>query len=177
MKVSFMRNFGLPMLAMISCSLMAQTEAPRYVGNSPNAFVEGFYSWYVPHNMSGVSIADMSKHLQLIRSELSPQLAKLLEEDSAAQAKCKDLIGLDFDPFLYTQEPAQHYKVGRTIQTKTGYRAYIYRLESGKRADKPDVTAEFAQRDGRWYFVNFYYPGGSDLLTNLKSRSPCTTPR
>jgi hypothetical protein len=177
MKGLFMRSFGSLMLAMIACSLMAQTKGPHYVGNSPNDFVEGFYSWYVPHNMSGDSIAEMGKHLGLIRSELSPQLAKLLEEDSAAQAKCQDLIGLDFDPFLYTQEPAKHYKVGPAVQTKAGYRANIYRLESGKRADKPDVLAEFTQRDGHWYFVNFYYPGGSDLLANLKSRSPCITPR
>jgi hypothetical protein len=177
MKVLFMRSFGSVMLAIFACSLLAQTNGPHYVGNSPNDFVEGFYSWYVPHNMSGDSIAGRSKHLRLIRSELSPQLAKLLEEDSAAQAKCRDLIGLDFDPFLYTQEPAQHYKVGRMVQTKTGYSAYIYRLESGKIADQPDVIADFAQREGHWYFVNFHYPGGSDLLTQLKSRSPCTTPR
>lgn len=177
MKDFFMRSCSSLMLAIVACSLMAQTKGPHYVGNSPNDFVEGFYLWYVPHNMSGDSIAERSKHLRLIRSELSPQLAKLLEEDFEAQAKCRDLIGLDFDPFLYTQEPAQHYKVGRTVQTKTGYRAYIYRLEYGQRADMADVIAEFTQRDGHWYFVNFYYPGGSDLLTQLKSRSPCTTPR
>jgi hypothetical protein len=177
MKGFVIRYFCFLMLAMIACSLMAQTKAPRYVGNSPNDFVEGFYSWYVPHNMSGVSIADMGKYLQLIRSELSPHLAELLEEDSAAQAKCKDLIGLDFDPFLYTQEPAEHYKIGRAVQTKNGYRVSIYRLEAGKTADEPDVIAEVTQRDGRWYFVNFYYPGGSDLIANLKSRSACTTPR
>jgi len=85
------------------------------------------------------------------------------------------LVSLDFDPFLYTQEPAEHYETASIVQTKTAYRANIYRLEAGQRAQKPDIIAEFTQKDGHWFFVNFIYPGGSDLLTVLKSRPRCTT--
>jgi hypothetical protein len=50
-------------------------------------------------------------------------------------------------------------------------------VEAGKRGDKPDVIAEFVHKGGRWFFVNFHYSGGGDLLSVLKSRSPCSQPR
>jgi hypothetical protein len=39
-------------------------------------------------------------------SVFSPQLALALKEDSAAQAKAEgEIVGLDFDPFLNSQDP------------------------------------------------------------------------
>jgi len=60
----------------------------------------------------------------------------------------RDLLQGDFDPFLYTQEPAEDYEAAGIVQTKTGYRANVYRVEAGQRADKPEVIAEFRQTDG-----------------------------
>ena len=175
MKLRYTRICCSLALVMVAFSLMAQTKGPQYADNSPRGFVEGFYSWYVPRALNQDTTSGWRETLRLMRADISPQLAKLLEEDSAAQSKCKDLVSLDFDPFLYTQEPAEHYETASIVQTKTAYRANIYRLEAGPRAQKPDIIAEFTQKDGHWFFVNFIYPGGSDLLTVLKSRPRCTT--
>lgn len=157
--------------------LAAQTKGPHFAGDSPRDFVQGFYAWYVPRAQNQDTTAGWNETLRLIRPDISPQLARLLEENSAAQSKCKDLVGLDFDPFLYTQEPAEHYEEADIVQTQATYSAKIYRLEAGQRAQKPDAVAEFTQKDGHWYFVNLLYPGGSDLLTVLKSRPKCATPK
>jgi hypothetical protein len=131
MKLLYIRIYSSLVFVMVAFSLMAQTKGPQYADNSPRGFVEGFYSWYVPRALSQDSTAGWSETLRLMRLDISPQLAKLLEEDSAAQSKCKDLVGLDFDPFLYTQGPAEHYETASIVKTKTAYRANVYRLEAG----------------------------------------------
>jgi hypothetical protein len=164
-------------LVFVAGFVTAQAQGPHFAGDSPRDFVQGFYAWYVPRAQNQDTTSGWDETLRLIRPDISPQLAKLLEENSAAQSKCKDLVGLDFDPFLYTQEPAEHYEEADIVQTKTAYSAKIYRLEAGQRAEKPDAVAEFVQKDGHWFFVNLRYPGGSDLLTVLKSRPKCLTPK
>lgn len=159
---------------VVAIGSLAQQDGPHFASNSPEDFVRGFYAWYAPHALHD---HEWDKTLQLIHSDLSPQLARLLQEDSVAQSKCEDVVGLDFDPFLNTQDPAEHYAVNEIVQIKTAYQAKIYRLEDGKQAEKPDVIAEFAQKNGRWLFTNFYYPGADDLLTLLKSRPHCSAPR
>lgn len=131
----------------------------------------------MPRALNDDTTAGWNRTLKSIRSDMRPQLTKLLEEDSAAQADCKELVGLDFDPFLGTQEPAEHYEGGRVIEAGRHYRADVYRVESGKRSEKLDVIVEFVQRDEHWFFLNFYYAGGTDLLTVLKSGPPCSAPR
>jgi hypothetical protein len=101
-------------------------------------------------------------------------LASLLVKDTSAQAKCKELVGLDFDPFLYTQEPSGHYKVGAIRQLGKTYRADVFPAENDKESRKPDVIAEFEKREEHWVFVDFHYPSGSDLITVLRSRPPCS---
>jgi len=87
-------------------------------------------------------------------------------------------VGINFDPFLDYQEPAERYVVGRITQKGQTYMADIYAVRSGEQGEKPDVTAEFVEKDGHWFFVNFHYPNGNDLLTILKSpRLPCSAPR
>jgi hypothetical protein len=109
---------------------------------------------------------------------MSVQLAKLLREDSVAQAACADLVGLDFDPFLNSQDPAPRYEVGGISRNEQTFRAEIYGMQSGRRSAKPSLSAEFRESDGHWFFVNFYYPNGTNLLAILKSpRLPCSTPR
>jgi hypothetical protein len=179
MKIAVMQAFCALVLLMMACSLTAQMNGPHHVGNSPRTFVEKFYTWYVPRALSDDTTAGWNKTLKSIRSDMSPQLVKLLEEDSAAQAKCEELVGLDFDPFLNTQDPAERYEVGKIAQKGKRYQAEIYSVRSGQRSEKPDVIAEVAQRDGHWFFVNFSYSSiGTDLVKILKLPRPaCSVPR
>lgn len=178
MRLFYTRMCSSLALATAICSLLlAQAKGPHIACGSVRGFVEGFYSWYVPRALNQDTAAGWNETLRLIRRDISNQLAKLLAEDAAAQASCSDLVGLDFDPFLYTQEPAEKYDVGGVVPKGAGYQVKIYRVEGGTRAEKPDVVAEISQKDGHWVFVDFDYPGGSDLLTVLKSRPRCTRPR
>jgi hypothetical protein len=47
-------------------------------------------------------------------SQFESGLLAALKEDVAAQAAAKgEIVGLDFDPFLNTQDPAESYEVGQ----------------------------------------------------------------
>jgi hypothetical protein len=162
---------------MIPCSLEGQAMTSHNTFGSAREFVEEFYKWYAARAQSKGRTSDVA--LKLKSSNFSPQLAKLLKEDSAAQDNCAEIVGLDFDPILNTQDPWEHYEVGRITQKGQYYKAEIYGVQSGKRNEKPDVVAEFLNKDGRWFFVNFYYPSeGTNLMTILRSpRPPCSMPR
>ncbi len=146
---------------------------------SPREFVEQFYAWYVPRAQSEDSTQGWNNSLKLMRWDLSAQLAKLLEEGAAARARCKEAVGLDFDPFLRTNEPSDHYEVGNIDRIGDHYRAKIHRIVSGKRKDVPDVIAEFVRKEGRWFFLDFYNPlDGTSLVSILKAPRPkCRVPR
>jgi len=144
---------------------------------SPREFAQDFYTWYAKRVSDGTSWMDM---LKLAHRDLSADLAKLLEADAKAQSHCNELIGIDFDPFLLSQDPAKKYEVGAIEQTGDRYLARVYRIEGGVRSGIPDVIAEIARKsDGRWYFVNFYGPEMKvNLLSILKSPRPkCTVPK
>lgn len=156
-----------------SLKLTAQSIDP-----SARAFVSQFYNWYVPQALQ--DRAEPTWHIALKKKdkEFAPPLARLLRADWAAQDKCEDLVGLDFDPFLNSQDPAQHYEVGEITHEGRIYKVEIYSVQAGQRGSKPDVSASLERSDGRWMFINFCYPDGGDLVSILKApKLPCSSPR
>lgn len=156
-----------------SLKLTADSTAP-----SARAFVSRFYKWYVPQALQ--DRAEPTWHIALKKKgeKFAPPLARLLRADWAAQDKCEDLVGLDFDPFLNSQDPAQHYEVGEITHQGNIYKAEIYSVQEGQRGSKPDVSASLKRSDGRWMFINFCYPDGGDLVIILKApKLPCSSPR
>lgn len=142
------------------------------------AFVSQFYNWYVPQALQDRAEPTWRIALKKKGEEFAPPLVRLLRADSTAQDKCEDLVGLDFDPFLNSQDPAQHYEVGEITHEGSIYKAEIYSVQAGQRGSKPDVSASLERSDGRWMFTNFYYPDGGDLVTMLKvPKLPCSAPR
>lgn len=178
MKRFLLKTYCLFVLLTLPYSLGAQAKTMSEAHASSRGFVERFYHWYVPVALSDSATPAWDIALKSRRSEFSSELARLLSEDSAAQSKCKELIGLDFDPFLNTQDPAGRYEVGEISHEGQEYRAAIFSVESGKRSEKPEVTAEFSEHGRRWFFMNFYYLDGTNLLNVLKSPRPeCSVPR
>ena len=178
MKFETSRVWFCCLLVLLMCPLTLQAQNFHYVGSSSREFVERFYKWYVPLALNDQINRSWDAALKLTPPPFRPELTKLLRDDSVAQAKCKELVGLDFDPFLYTQDPAQAYVVGKIAHSGPDYRAEIYSVNRGIQSNEPGLIAEFIQEEGHWFFVNFYYlsPKG-DLLTVLKSRPRCTEPR
>lgn len=163
---------------MVLCLPQAGAQVTARVDKSSREFVDSFYQWYVPRTHSNLPDGFWDSALRYKRSAFSAELFGLLKENADAQARCHDLVGLDFDPFLNYQEPAERYVVGRITQKGQTYEADIHAVWSGEQGEKPDVTAEFVERDRRWFFVNFRYPDGDDLVAILKlPRLPCSRPR
>lgn len=155
--------------ALLVLSAGAQTLRAE---DSPRKFVQDFYAWYVPltahtHNAAASDVA-MKKR----SSAFSVELVKALKEDTLAQSKSPgELVGLDWDPFLNSQEQVDRCVIGN-ITTKNGsYRVDVYDILDGKKEKKPNIIAEVRQENGHWIFVNFWNADGGNLLNDLRQLS------
>jgi|SRR5208337_430840 len=146
---------------------------------SVRKFAQDFYSWYVPKALDPrTDSVDLAmKHRGYA---LSRELLKALKEDSEAQARAHEIVGLDFDPFLNTQDPAERYELGRITQKGNTYLVDVFGVYPARPAELsegiPEVIAEVARRNGHWVFTNFLYPPiakqypeSGNLLAMLKS--------
>jgi hypothetical protein len=98
-----------------------------------------------------------------------------LKDDLEASSRSPDeIVGLDFDPFLNTQDPKKNYVVGKAAFQGDRWRVEIFVLTEGKKPANPDVVAEAARRNGRWVFLNFHYgksvsPENENLVSVLQA--------
>ena len=99
-----------------------------------------------------------------------------MREDFAAQAKAPgEIVGLDFDPFLNSQDPCERYEVGLITQKGETYLVNVYAICSGKKSSVADVVPEVLHKGSQWEFINFRYPNqaqqyhnSADLLSILR---------
>lgn len=132
---------------------------------SAHDFVQSFYQRYAAHHFNDDSILTTKPPL------LVPALSRALKEDLEASKKSPDeIVGLDFDPYVNSQDPCPRYEVGKVTMRGAGRASVaIHSVCEGKRSPKPDVIADVVFSDGRWQFENFEYPGEhTDLRTVLK---------
>jgi hypothetical protein len=157
----------LAVLMLITVPLFAQkTKEPDGLRN----FVQDFYHWYVPIALKDNKVPASDIALKERPAAFSAELLKALKEDSEAQANSPgDIVGIDWDPFLNSQDPDKHYEVGRIVQKGETYRANIHGFRSGKKIIKPSAIAEVGRESGRWVFLDFYSPDGGSLLAALKT--------
>jgi hypothetical protein len=147
---------------------------------SADAFVRAFYAAYAPRGQaSGLAATD-----SLLRERpalFAPPLLALLRRDAAARgAAVGEIDGLDFDPFLSSQDPCDRYEVGGATRAGAsvpgGVRVSVRAVCAGGGSPQPTVTAEVAPASGggtSWQFVNFYYgPPAGDLLALLRRLHP-----
>ncbi len=162
------------LLVVLASSLGAQGQDATSA--SAREFVQRFYRWYVPvalHDHRGAS-SDVA--LRDKKIDFGAELYRALKNDSDAQAKVAgEIVGLDFDPFLNTQDPCQRYELGKITKSGETYLVEVFGICSGKKNAQPDVVAEVRWADSRWQFVNFDYPnlakdypGTANLLATLK---------
>ena len=175
---------GLIFVLATSSTLVAQSEnreEPKDVQQSCLDFVQAFYDWYVPtwltSNLKSTATLERwnkSRDPLKFKAQLfSPELARWLKEDYAAQAKVEgDIVGIDFNPFIGGNAgPLGRYVVGKLTRNGERYRVKIYCVVSGKKDKVPSVEPELVFKAGRWLFVNFRYPDGKegdDLMSILK---------
>lgn len=141
-----------------------------------STFVQDFYNYYLKLCQKEGKKDDP---LDIATKErpgiLSAELKKALDEDAAAAKKSPDeIVGLDFDPVLNSQDMGSKYVVGKVTQKNSNYLVEVFGLWDGKKNKAPDVVPEVSLKNGKCVFVNFRYCNekgvlDNDLLKVLKS--------
>jgi hypothetical protein len=155
------------------CESWAQQ--PAALKRSCQTFVQSFYDWYLPRLVNETPLPAPDLALRDRSSAFSPELLHALRDDAAARASVADeIVGLDFDPFLNTQDPDSSYVLGRVMQKGNSCRVEVHGVASGQKRVKPDVIPELTYKHGRWMFVNFHYgksklPADENLVGILAS--------
>lgn len=162
-----LRNIFLSSLFLMALPVIAQ---PAKTEVTPLQKVQEFYAWYVPLALKDQKQPAFVIALKKKGSLFSPELAQALEADAAAQAKVEgEIVGLDWDPFLNSQDPADRYVTGKVTTKGDRTLVEVHGVPSGKKNATPDVIVELTLRDGRWLFTNFRSADGNDLLSSLKA--------
>ena len=157
-------------LLTLPISVRAESGNGVNASDSVKAFVQRFYDWYVPKALNSRSESAWSTAFKTKGRCFSPELRRKLREDSEVQAKVEgEIVGLDFDPFLNSQDPGGRYSVGKVVLKGENYFVDVHRVVAGKPEAKLTATAEVTGKNGQWYFLNFIYPGGHNLLGILKA--------
>ncbi len=134
------------------------------------AFVKKFYDWYVPIALKPNLKEDSSNVAIAKRGALfDPPLLKALKEDAeAARQSPGDIVGLDFDPFLNSQDPDDKYVVGEVSEKDGLYLVNVTGVRKGKREKEVSVVAELKPAKDSFVFTNFLYGADGDLVAVLK---------
>jgi len=144
----------------------AGTAAPQGQQAACKRFVQEFYDWYCKTTPQGLSDLPEDRAMKDRGSSFSPSLRQKLKDDFEASARVKDeIVGLDFDPYLNSQDPDEHYVAGKVTSSGKNYLVEMHGVRGGKQNTGPDVTPEVASENGKFVFVNFHY-GKSEFPEN-----------
>lgn len=166
-------RFSRALLACVFLSVfpwpaLSQAKSEQATTPSVSAFVQKFYDWYLKKAKAGNGTPAWSFLLDTPPAALSPDLISALKLDAEAQRKVKDdNVGLDFDPFLNSQDPCDRYVVGKTISRAEHSLVEVYCVQSGRREGKPAVLADVIQKNGQWLIVNFVYVDPDDTMLSM----------
>ncbi len=161
-----------PLISALALFALSAGAPTLHAEDSPRKFVQDFYEWYVP--MASRSHSEDASNIALKKKSavFSAELLKALKEDAQAAAKSPgEVVGLDWDPFLNSQEQIDRCVIGNVTEKNGSFRVDIYDVLSGKKDKKPAIIAEVKQENGHWIFVNFWNPDGGNLLSELRQLS------
>jgi len=165
---------------LLSCDNTVKHSA---IDDKENAriFVQKFYDWYKKLYNEGVTATDnvgtdvyMIKHKpQYLDDSL---LNAFIEYYRAEPKQADEIVGLDFDPILDSQDIGWDYQTGKVRQVGDKFFIDIHCDTHGKPKDTilalpPIIVAEVVKKNRQWKFVNLSYPPpegkGEDLLKML----------
>src|SRR5579885_1530765 len=156
----------IPALLLIAAPAMAATPD----ADSAKSFVQAFYDWYVPSALAPKGGFSYEIVLKQKPDYFTAALSAALKKDLQASEKNPDeIVGLDFDPILASQDPCDHYVVGAVAQVGKNYDVSV--LCKGEQESY--VSAEVMPQGSSWAIINFIYPPHDglkkdDLLSLLK---------
>jgi hypothetical protein len=154
----------------------ANAQSSSDTRESARIFVQKFYDWYFPLFAAPPEKKDTIPSSTVAINQRGDYfdipLRKALIDDANAQSKAKELVGLDFDPFLNAQDVALGYQTGSVKQVGSNFFVDIHNIENGKSkkailASELIVIAEVVKLDGHWKFRDFIYPDKNNRLRLL----------
>jgi len=156
---------------ILSAHAMAQVASKPQDSSSCRRFVQQYYDWYVPLIQQTRNGRAWDVALQRKAEVFDPALLRALKADSEAAARATDdIVGLDFDPFVGSQDAANHYEARRVTWRDNKCSVEVWNAPStaaAAKSEKPDVIADLALDRGHWRFLNFRYPDVNDDLVNV----------
>lgn len=176
--MAVIRKFAMVFLGVSAlcfpCAPFAQQTGAN-AETSCRRFVQSFYDWYVPIALQEHSGPASDIALKEKRSAFDPSLVRQLQEEGKIQEQVQD-AGLDFDPFLNSQDPSPEFKVAKVTVKGDKCWATVNGLLQGRKEEK--LVAELYLKDPLWRFANFYYSPGNllQLLKSLRTRAPHKSP-
>ena len=164
-----MKQWVLPVCLFFSGLCLGQVAPQSPETSSCERFAQQFYDWYVPLTQKQLRMPASNVALERRAAMFSPNLLHALKIDSEAEARAKgELVGLDFDPFLGSQDPADHYEARHAAMKNGTCSVGVWRAspnDTAAKMDRPEAVAQLKRQNGGWQFVNFIYAvGGPDLL-------------
>jgi hypothetical protein len=154
-------------LSFLSASAAWADEAAQ---KRASEFAQKFYDWYVPIANKESKTPSSDQAIAKRGALFDPPLLRALKIDAEAARKSPgDIVGLDFDPFLASQDPDNKYVAGDVTESTGRYLVSVYGVRKGKRAAKPDIVAELKPVKDTFVFTNFRYGADGDLVAILKS--------
>ncbi|NMW20797.1 MAG: DUF3828 domain-containing protein [Chlorobiaceae bacterium] len=161
-------SFAMLLVGFLACYSPGITQVMEQK-KSVGQFVKEFYDWYGIVSHQNSKLAPDERAITGKAHMFSAKLIASLKEDYEASSKHPDeIVGLDWDPFLCSQELEDRYEVGGVKKHGQNYLVEVYGVSGGKRNPEPNVIAEVEQRGDHWIFVNFHSPHGGDMLNDLK---------
>jgi hypothetical protein len=157
-------------LAISSIAASPQSDAAL----SCKQFAQSFYTWYVPLTQTTLDHPPFETALERKAAVFAPELLQALRADAQAQRRAKgEIVGIDFDPFVGGQDPADHYDTRNMTLRADKCVIEVWRdspNDTSAKSNQPDVVAELSKRAGRWQFTNFRYPSvNANLIAVLSS--------
>ena len=165
-------------VCIITFSLSAGSAYGQQVGDAESScrkFVQAFYDWYVPHLIHGQGNSAyetvLRRKTKLFTSDLH---AKLVDDFEASAKNPDEVVGLDFDPFLNSQDPSEKFVVRNVVLKDHTCFASVRGVQSGKWMER--VTPQLVMQSESWQFADFHYAESDtaeessllSILSNLK---------
>jgi hypothetical protein len=133
--------------------------------------VQRFLDWYGPHAAQATDPA-WARAVLPGGAPLTPDLIAALSADLEAKRAFKgEAVGLDFDPFLNTQDPCERYSANASrvasdtvfvpVTAQCGPTAQTHRI----------ATMVLVQRGARWLIADVRYPTGRSLVAMLRDEA------
>jgi len=114
-------------------------------------FAQAFYDWYKAQgDRFEIALRERPQFF-------APELLAAMKADLEAQVRNpNEVVGLDWDPFLATQDPCDPYRVGEVFRRgDTILVAVKGTCSDAAPRPGPDVIAELRNVQQRWNFVDF----------------------